>query len=372
MKLKKRLASFVVAGLMAVVPCVSLASSAATHLKYDANNDGIVNLADAVYVQQYLNGGFEPENLDRCDVDRNGVVSSMDVNKIQCYCIGLLDDNDSVEDNVNNANTVNSNLSYFVYDAKTGEPISEHNYMLTKLGPSRRMAGVIDGEDRVIDWTKSGVVKLMNDNHYIGTGFVVGDHVIATAAHCAYNKKISEILMFDDSGNIKLHATPVESHVPFLFTVPVNDYEPCNYDYDYALITVNEDLSTYPHFDLGVPLDTFTDKHMTISTTGFPEKVLKNNKEVIVNNNTLHNMYTGNGTFLDMNSYKVSYKADTTPGNSGGPAYITESLQEEDDDDYTVFAINTYYGDTQNGGVRITTDLIHFYKNNRNINWEVS
>ncbi|MDE6672197.1 MAG: dockerin type I repeat-containing protein [Ruminococcus sp.] len=95
MKLKKRLASFAVAGIMAVISCVSLASSAVPqHLKYDANGDGTVDIADAVYVLQYLNGVFEPSNPEYCDVDGNGIVSYMDAYKIQCHCIGLLEVND--------------------------------------------------------------------------------------------------------------------------------------------------------------------------------------------------------------------------------------------------------------------------------------
>ena len=91
MKLKKRLASFVVAGIMASVSCVSLASSA---YNYDANGDGEVGLADAVYILQYLSGVFEPSHPEYCDVDGNGIVSYMDAYRIQCHCIGLLEVND--------------------------------------------------------------------------------------------------------------------------------------------------------------------------------------------------------------------------------------------------------------------------------------
>ena len=94
MKLKKRLASFVVAGIMAVMSCVSLASSAISLKDMDANGDGEVGLADAVYILQYLGGAFEPLNLERCDVDGNGVISPMDAHIIQLHGIGLLEVND--------------------------------------------------------------------------------------------------------------------------------------------------------------------------------------------------------------------------------------------------------------------------------------
>ena len=91
MKLKRRLASFVVAGLMAVVSCVSLASSAVTLKDMDVNGDGDVSLADAVYLSQYLGGSFEPTDLNIFDVNKNGVVSSFDVYIIQLYLLDMIE-----------------------------------------------------------------------------------------------------------------------------------------------------------------------------------------------------------------------------------------------------------------------------------------
>ena len=279
--------------------------------------------------------------------------------------------------NNNRTNATNSNITYFVYDAKTGDKIPNRNYMLLKLNSSDKERTVIGNEDRKIDWSKSGVAKIIteytkDDRDYcgLGSGFVVSDHVIATAAHCINGRKISEILLFSNNGNTTLHATPIEYHVPYLFTKPINSDEPYNYIYDYALIMVKEDLSAYACFDLGVPLDNLKDKHSTVSVTGFPGKVGKPNEEKIVNTLTEHKMYTGKGTIVGINNDKISYDTDSTGGNSGGPAYITEKVK--DNEHYTVIAIHSYSGTTQNGGVRMTTDLIHFYKNNKNINWEVS
>lgn len=89
MKLKRKLMSFVVAGIMAVMACSSLTSSAVDY-DMDANGDGNENLADAVYIMQYLCGAHEPANLARCDIDKNGVISPMDAHIISCRSIGLL------------------------------------------------------------------------------------------------------------------------------------------------------------------------------------------------------------------------------------------------------------------------------------------
>ena len=378
MKLKKRLASFAVAGIMAVMSCVSLASSAATHLKYDADGNGEVGLADAVYVQQYLGGAFEPENLDRCDVDRNGVVSAMDVNKIQRYCLGMIYDNYLVDDNVNNAHTVNSDATYRVYKAQTRIPLPD--YKLPKLNSSNNSKSVIGEEDRVIDWTKSGVVKLMDDHNYLGTGFVVGDHVIATAAHCLYDytgampNRVTEILLFDSNGKKVMSATPVESHIPEAFINEVDKERDYVNESDYALITVKEDLRAYKNFSLGVPLKSFDDSHSVVTVTGFPATVEKNGKEEKVNNHITHMMYSGNGPIYNGDDKLIRYTADTSGGNSGGPVYITESYNENTY--YTVVGINVAHPKESsvdykkyNIGTRMTTDLIHFYNNNPNIKW---
>lgn len=390
MKLKKRLASFAVAGIMAVISCVSLASSAVPqHLKYDANGDGEVGLADAVYVSQYLGGAFEPENLDLCDVDRNGVVSEMDVRKIQYHCMGMLGTKgERVDDNVNNANTVNSDVKYRVYNAQTGDELEEREYTLSKLGSSNKARAVIGDDQRVVDWTKSGVVKIITnyDEEYysISSGFVVSDHVIATAAHCVYNKKISKILLFDSNGK-KLDfdsngkksdsVTPVEYHVPVDYINALaennNEYTPTS---DYALITVSDNLKSFNNFKLGVTLKSFDKSDSLVTVTGFPGTIGKRGKEVDVNDDMKHFMYTGSGAITynkDVDDKLITYVADTSGGNSGGPVYITKSLNDETY--YTVVGINVAHPDEDkpkyNIGTRMTTDLIHFYNNNQNLKW---
>ncbi|MDE5558773.1 MAG: serine protease [Ruminococcus sp.] len=272
--------------------------------------------------------------------------------------------------NNNHADALNSNVKYYVYDAKTAEKIDE--YFLSPLPYSLNTRNsVIGNDERVIDWTKSGVVKIIKSDPYNGSGFVVSDHVIATAAHCVSSKKISEILLFDNNGKQVMSATPVEYHIPS------NYLGPAALTYDYALISVKEDLSAYACFDLGVTLDSFPDTGSTISVTGFPNEIIKNGKKIPVNTNTQHMMYTGNGTVKRTNypqnsffnvSDLIYYDCDMSNGNSGGPAYITESLNGKTY--YTVIAINAHTYDNVNNGVRINTNLINFYKANQCILWE--
>lgn len=264
-----------------------------------------------------------------------------------------------------------SSRTYYVFNAQTGTRYTSRNYTLgnlpypTGIGSSQDQQdrNVIGSDDRVIDFTKSGTVKLMSSTHYIGSGFVVDSHTIATAAHCVANSatsgiSISEILLFNSSGSVALHATPVESHVPMLyFTSSAGGY-------DYALVSVEEDLSSYNCFYLGAPTNSIFSSSMSISVTGFPQTVNNN----IVNSHSLHTMYTGTGTITSTNSTGLlHYNADSSGGNSGGPVYKTTLYKGNVY--FTVIAIHTTGGSTENSGTRITSDLLHFYRDNANIQY---
>lgn len=263
------------------------------------------------------------------------------------------------------ANASNTSRIYRRYNATTGAFLGR--YMLGALNVNDNVStyNVIGSDDRVVDFTKSGVVKLMGSDEYIGTGFVVDSHTIATAAHCIWDYdnnssiQISEIRLFDANGNISKTVTPVEAHIPQIY---LNNK---GAGYDYGVITVNEDLSDYAIFDLGVPLYSASDNELAISVTGFP-KYLHNNEEEVVNSDTLDNMYTGNGVLSASNSNDVLYyTADASEGNSGGPVYITTSYYGTVY--YTVIGIHTSGSSIVNSGVSMTTDLLHFYLNNSHI-----
>lgn len=273
------------------------------------------------------------------------------------------------------SDAANTARKYRIFNAKTGVKIGS-DYTLDALPAEDNSRAVIGEDERVIDWTKSGVVKLMNSNDYLGSGFVVSDHVIATAAHCVYNAllrkpdQISKILLFDNDGNVTLEATPVETHVPCDYiTNNSNGYKAQD---DYALITVKEDLSAYACFNLGVPLDSFINSNSVVTVTGFPATWGKPGEEITVNTLTKHMMYSGNGIMNGGDSSSIHYNADMSGGNSGGPVYITESAYGRTY--YTVIGINisnSKINPQYNNGTRITTDLIHFYSaNNIHIKWE--
>lgn len=142
--------------------------------------------------------------------------------------------------------------------------------------------------------------------------------------------------------------------------------------YDYALIYVEEDLSQYGKFYLGVPSDEFMDSRTSITVSGFPGGTQSNPSAF---NQAL---YKSDGIVLNINSYnpnifsnQIMTNAYTSGGNSGGPIYMNAGPEE--DEFRTVIGIHTSGGFSydDNGdlckreyGTRVTPTLLRFYYDN--------
>ena len=129
---------------------------------------------------------------------------------------------------INVTDAANSTMTYFIYNASNAS--YEGSYTIYANTPlmlpayrQEQSRTVFGGDDRVLDYSKKGVVKLIGTNHYLGTGFIVDDHVIATAAHCvttssATAKIVDSILIqtLDSNNNIvSTYVAPVKIHVPY-------------------------------------------------------------------------------------------------------------------------------------------------------------
>lgn len=271
-----------------------------------------------------------------------------------------------------NATALNNAQSYKVFNATNGTFLQTYTLQQNPIQDNSRT--VIGSDDRVVDFTKSGVVKIVLSNGDIGTGFIVDSHTIATAAHCVYNRdynnvsnsypcSISNIYVFNADGTVALNITnPSKYHIPTIFTTNATNAS----IYDYAMITVPQDLSDYAMFNLGAPLDNFTNSGKSVSITGFPGEV----GSVSVNTPSMHNMYTSSGvTCSDVvdSSLEIAYTCDSSGGNSGGPVYTITSYGGVTY--YTVVGVHAKSAGSANRAVRMTTNLLHFYKNNPNITY---
>ncbi len=285
------------------------------------------------------------------------------------------------------ANSANTARSYKIFKASTAEELGTYS-LTVPYGEQPTPKSAIGYDERYIDWSKSGVVKICgydgdsNKRKSLGTGFVVGKHAIATAAHVVSKygtgrytpDRISCVKLFNADGTVAKTLLASNKDTNMTYHVPAEFYNDIwSYTRDYAVITVSEDLSKYQCFDLGYVQDSLIKSNSaSVSVTGFPSEV----RGEIVNTYSRHNMYTGQGILINQEQYGndisnglIYYTVDTSGGNSGSPVYITETVRGKTF--YTVIGmLNT--GDGMplyryNCGVRFDSDILKFYKGNPNI-----
>jgi V8-like Glu-specific endopeptidase len=283
--------------------------------------------------------------------------------------------------NVNTAKASNASITYEVWNAKTWRHDSDRDYTLEQVTsfPITSNSSKIIGSDSRYEDYKAGVAKFVTTGGSSFTGFVVGSHTIATAAHAVCQTTLESIYLFDEDGN-RIKLNPVETHIPKTYRQlyykcngrGIGDNEEAS-KLDYALVTVEEDVSDYKLFNLATVTDGFDNKTSGIYITGFPKLV---NTTDTVNTRNLDGMYTGYGYSLKgtLTENYIYTRTDASEGDSGAPAYIRE-----------VYSGNVYYsiigicisGDskgTETDGtytrlLRLSTDTLHFFINNSNIQY---
>ncbi len=229
-------------------------------------------------------------------------------------------------------------------------------------------------DDRVL-YENSGIVYLsfkFTDSEgvstgYRGTGFIIGDHTIATAGHNVYSSDLSvfstdmRVKLYDGDGNYIETVDAVEAHTPYQNMLGSGNH-------DYALITVEEDLSTYEHFNLGVMVDSAQNSTaIPMAVAGFPGSVYNADNEA----ESTYDLYIDYGSPGTMSDYRIYYNGiDTSGGQSGGPAFVTTTYML-DDDSSTAVTTRTAVGIHTHGTycTRITSEMIAFFRNNSNISY---
>lgn len=263
-----------------------------------------------------------------------------------------------------NTNAGLSQRSYLRYDYKNPSN-APYQYTIsvpeTVFNNDVQPYSIIGSNDMVRDYDTS-VVRLSVG----GTGFIIGEHTIVTAGHCVYNSDRFIDFTIDIVGNnnntIKT-INPRYVHVPKKYADSTSDKN----NYDYALIYVEEDLSEYGMFKMGICLDQYINDKGKVIVSGFPQ-VYPDGYEG--SEYGLRFKASGNITSVQTDGLRLSYNADTSNGDSGGPVYVNESYVNIDVNDKfhsikydynTVIAIHTHGG---NSGVRINFDILQFcYQN---------
>lgn len=403
MKFKKILSGAI--AVATLVTSVGMFPVSAAYDVCDANRDGVVNVRDVAAIASYRVGNVYVPNYNQLDADKNLVINSMDEQRVLAKVMGY-SYSSSYYSKKNKTSSNPATVSNFVSSADDSSTASRvykrysyknkkqlSNYTLypstTPLTSSAQSRIVIGADDRYISSgsENTGIVYIHNGFGQNGTGFIVDDHHIATAAHCVYNgdwRSIYGIYAYKYNGEISdIVFTPVEAHIPFKYNPNETDGNE-KYKYDYALITVKEDLSNYIHFDLGTSysVNATNFENIPIYVTGCS---IKTNTGT---SNSTDRLYTGEGRVINKyantsmsvsNTELLNYDTDMQQGCSGGPAYTVtkNNINNHQSYTYTAIAVNSFEtppddGNVQgmgNGGALITKYLIQFYKNNPNVNY---
>lgn len=371
-----------------VAACVAVTSLAAYAMPRDPDSDGYITALDSIRVQQFLNGMIPSYNLNAVDVDQNGIVSKMDSDKIPHHLANkdnpILPEAPAGDDTTTLTDIKKRDYRKHIYSSSSST--SYTSYHISKSTINSATSGnatnsdcmptvIIDDNDMIRD-TDTAVVRLrMSEDESNGTGFIVGDHIIATAAHCVYsNGFIDNIIEVVDANNNVIDSFHAESvHVPNdYFTSPYPDYEA----YDYALLYVpSVDLSDYGMFSLGVAKDEFvTNSKKQVLVSGFPTEYPDGygSGDWGLRFKAKGNIYPLPNYHYLFNTKRLFYTADIVGGDSGGPVYVEEGYMGADNrwHEYkTVIGINTHQATPYNFnlGVRITPEILAFYNNNKKL-----
>lgn len=398
MKLFKK----ITAGFISLMLCTASDLPAkATTICGDVNNDGTIGITDISMLSLYINGSYTGINLSNADVDRNAVIDIDDITVLRQYIyhsISSLPYNESstMLNNITYNLPSDESRAYRKYKKNTNSNtwnVSRYTLASTALNTASLL---LDEDDRQLDTNAvSDDVRAIVSLKYTGsdgvsaqgTGFIINDHVIATAAHCVLDYEDERIhsdlsiTIFGNNGASMINMYhPTEVHVPFdyirsnLYASP-NDRPIC--DYDYALIYVSEDLSNYGKINMGLTTDYFNSTSTEIGVSGFP---------IQINGSPINpNRYYGTGNIIpvgNLSNYNSKFLYSdvyTSSGDSGGPMYIQYTSNGSTfRSAIGVFSCvddnNTPYdpSDDMSKAVRITKPVLKFYTNNPRIGeWSV-
>ncbi|MDE5565042.1 MAG: trypsin-like peptidase domain-containing protein [Oscillospiraceae bacterium] len=376
---------FVAAVLSAVICLGTLAVpvTASAYDKMDLNKDGKVNIMDTIYINRYLMGQHYVPDYNRLDVDNSMTIDCNDANCLLATVVQMdystyyyskkTGNYTPVSRTVSTAGVypVTGSRTYARYSYKTGKKLSNYTLTLTSKQDSTNEQRVepytifspTDSRKNLPGDENRGIVRVGN-----GTGFIVGDHQIATAAHCVSSQKNGtfyakpEIQLYDKSGKLTGGTlTAIEAHVPTLYFVEGN-----HPDYDYALITVAEDLSSYPHFEIAETYNLSESgfANVPINITGCPGSVN--------GPNTNHLLFTAEGrvaSTVEGCRYSLRTNVDMSGGDSGAPVYTIIATAQGTNIEYSfvVLGINAYEGTGYNFGSRFDRFHRQFYSSNPNM-----
>lgn len=339
----------------------------------DADGNGQVNINDAISISQFLLGKLQvtPAQFTAMDINQDGAVTKTDALMVQYVEAGSI-----APVTVNKelyAEPDQNSRSYYRHMCNSSDVTSKIPY--TIQAPNALTAdSVLEYEEvspmsEIRDNDNTNVVQL-DLNGYIGSGFIVGSHIIATAAHCVYNDgefiDNIKVNIYNKNGTVNssnlVHtSTAKELHIPRKYVYPGTD-APENFDY--ALIYVEDDLSEYGVWSMGVLSDNFMNSGRPLTTSGFT-----------ILNNEYYARYYSEGSVIspadwgsseehNLPIYRLHAESQSYGGKSGGVTYYKSDY----DDVLAKSAVGVNTGSPRDThyswAVRMNPNLIWFYKQN--------
>lgn len=358
----------------ALSPFASASAATTSILLGDANGDGFANIADATFIAQYLGGKYvvNAKNFTAMDVNEDGVIDETDQHMIQYYEAGYTSSKIGTIVNktcytlpMSNAvqyrrhDCSDSNLkSYKTYTIPVGEEVN-----------SADIPVMYASQDNTVDSENVACVELFSNGVFAGSGFIVSNNTIATAAHCVYNYSTKS---FMENMTVKVHvsdsveytASAEFLHIPTKY-IRTTDYD---VNYDYALIRVGDfkdkngnkvNVGKYS-VNLGIMTDEFINagKESLTSVGYFDDDGVKRYQSTgKINPNIISHEY----------AYRYYMEAKCVGGKSGGMTYFDSSYTFPGSSS-TINTRSTVGINSTSGagyatyGLRVNLNLIRFYK----------
>ena len=358
----------------------SVNATSTYYLQGDTTGDGYVNSSDASHMMQFLSGHVTANGYtaERMDLNKDYIINERDRIQLSQLTMGSGQNIPYLQYTDPNPLPAKQDLDYLVYTptysyVNTSECYSLNTLYDTTNGSNPVPDSIIGTDDRVQESGLLGVLRVTTaSGEGRGTAFVVDSHTLLTAAHVLRH---DENFYIETNLQFKIYATssipsqttitPVRYHIPELFMLYGS------YEYDYAIVTVAEDLSNYINFDLGVARKNIeTETNHTVYVTGFGGNGASSGDELVVNPNMINVRSTGSGSLVTTpdttSNYELRHNVDTVGGDSGGPLYVINS-----DLTKTAIGINVRHDPSipsqYNCATRITPDILSFVYNNTNL-----
>lgn len=381
MNLKSICASIVSFLVLAVIPVSSYNTNAIqANVKLgDANNDGVVNISDSVCIIQYLSGRYSASQycFTAMDINDDKVIDKTDAYIIQNRSLNNIT---TVETETKELYKLpdNNGRYYKKYNCSTRSTYMYYLSAASALNLNVSLYSENSLPSDIADHENMNVVRLLMSDGSSGSGFVIDEHTIATAAHCVYSGQnfVSGVTVNiynqnaqATSENLIASFNADSYHIPNFY---ITQSESTRYNYDYALIHVGDDangnnlLDYVSPWNLGIAsIDFSEDESGLITSSGF------------TSHNGVIQRYYSTGNVVDFSilpnethnnpNFRIASLGASYSGKSGGAMYYKSSYQSTEFKSI-VGIITSGNGSTiGTWGTRITPTVIRFYKQNPNI-----